>query len=239
MLTLLLAVIIGLILAFTAHWIYPSIILSIILFFAGFIACNVIVGRQIMKKLTAIFNSSEKDLKLGKTDIAIEKIKKGFAYSKWQLMVSTQINSQIGMILYASKHFDEALPYLKKSMKRNWMAMAMLSAYYYRQKNYEEAVKIITISSKTNPKDSFTQCLCAYMLSETGHADEAIKVLIKANKKLPTDERIENALGALRNHKKIKIQAYGALWLQLHLAKTPDGVKQYQTLIGRQKIKRR
>ena len=41
------------------------------------------------------------------------------------------------------------------------------------------------------------------------------------------------------NKKKIKMQAYNTLWLQLHLAKMPEGVKQYQTLIGRQKITRR
>ena len=36
-----------------------------------------------------------------------------------------------------------------------------------------------------------------------------------------------------------KMQAYNTLWLQLHLAKMPEGIKQYQTLIGRQKITRR
>ena len=64
-------------------------------------------------------------------------------------------------------------------------------------------------------------------------------VLAKAMKKLPSDERLQNASDALKNRKKIKMQAYNTLWLQLHLAKMPEGIKQYQTLIGRQKITRR
>ena len=72
-----------------------------------------------------------------------------------------------------------------------------------------------------------------------GDVDGAINVLAKAMKKLPSDERLQNASDALKNKKKIKMQAYNTLWLQLHLAKMPEGVKQYQTLIGRQKMTRR
>ena len=166
-------------------------------------------------------------------------MKAGYKYAKWQFLVKQQIDSQIGIILYANKRFDEALPYLKNSLKANWMSMSMLAAYYYKQKDYANMKAVMEKSSKANKKDSFTQCLYAYFLSETGDVDGAIAVLAKAMKKLPSDERLQNASDALKNRKKIKMQAYGTLWLQLHLAKMPDGIKQYQTLIGRQKITRR
>lgn len=239
MFTLLLALCVGTVFAFIGYAIYPSYVLASIMSVAAFVTFNIIMSRYFMKKLTEVFNSCEKDLKTGRTDAAIEKMKKGYAYANWQFMVKQQIDSQIGVILYVNKRFDESLPYLEKTNKRNWMAMSVLAAYYFKHKNYEKVKKIMADSAKANKKDSFTQALNAYFLSEMGLQDEAIAALVKANKKMPTDERIENALEALKNNKKIKMQNYGALWMQLHLMKSPDGVKQYQTLIGRQKIKRR
>ncbi len=239
MFTLLLALCVGALFGFIGYQIYPSYVLAALMFAAALIVFNVIMSRRFMKKLTDIFNSCEKDLKSGRTDAAIEKMKKGYAFSKWQFMVKQQIDSQIGIILYANKRFEEALPYLKNTMKRNWMGMSMLAAYYFRQKDYAKVKKIMADAAKASPKDSFTQVLNAYFLSETGDQDAAIAALVKANKKMPTDERVENALEALKNNKKIKMQSYGALWMQLHIMKSPDGVKQYQTLIGRQKMRRR
>ncbi len=239
MLTLLLGLLVGVITGYLGFLIYPSYILSSLTFIAGVLVFNFLVGRYFMNKLTAVFNSTEKDIKSGKADAAIEKMKTGYKYAKWQFLVKQQIDSQIGIILYANKRFDEALPYLKRSLKGNYMAMSMLAAYYYKQKDYDNMKAVMEKSSKANKKDSFTQCLYAYFLSETGDVDGAIAVLTKAIKKIPSDERLQNASDALKNRKKIKMQAYGTLWLQLHLAKMPDGVKQYQTLIGRQKITRR
>lgn len=239
MLTLLLGLLVGVITGYLGFLIYPSYILSSLTFIAGVLVFNFLVGRYFMNKLTAVFNSTEKDIKSGKADVAIEKMKTGYKYAKWQFLVKQQIDSQIGIILYANKRFDEALPYLKRSLKGNYMAMSMLAAYYYKQKDYDNMKAVMEKSSKANKKDSFTQCLYAYFLSETGDVDGAIAVLTKAIKKIPSDERLQNASDALKNRKKIKMQAYGTLWLQLHLAKMPDGVKQYQTLIGRQKITRR
>ncbi len=239
MLTLILGLCIATTFGFIGYLIYPSYILSTILFAISLIIFNVFMSRYFMKKLTDIFSSCEKDLKSGRTDIAIEKMKKGYAFSKWQFLVKQQIDSQIGVILYANKRFDEALPYLEKTPKSNFMAMSMLAAHYFRHKDFEKVKKVMATSAKANKKDSFTQVLNGYFLSEMGFQDEAIAALTKANKKLPTDERIENALDSVRNNKKIKMQGYGALWMQLHLMKMQEGVKQYQTLIGRQKIKRR
>lgn len=239
MYTLLLGIVAGAVLGFLGYLVYPSFLLAALCFTAGLVGFNFFMGRRFMNKLTAVFNSCERDIKAGKPDIAIEKMKQGYAYAKWQFMVKEQIDSQIGIILYANKRFEEAFPYLKSSLKSNWMAMSMLAAYYYRQKNYTDMKAVMEKSAKANKKDSFTQCLNAYFLAETGDVDAAIAALVNAQKKLPSDEKLESALDALRNKKKIKMQSYGALWMQLHLAKSPDGVKQYQTLIGRQKIKRR
>ena len=136
MYTLLLGLLVGIITGYLGFLIYPSYVLAGLTFVAGVLVFNFFMGRYFMKKITEVFNSTEKDIKAGKADIAIEKIKTGYKYSKWQFLVREQIDSQIGIILYANKRFDEALPYLKKSLKSNWMAMSMLAAYYYKQKDY-------------------------------------------------------------------------------------------------------
>ncbi len=239
MLTLLLAFVVGSIGAYVGYVIYPSYILASIMFILSMIAFNFFMSRHFLKQLTNIFSSCEKDIQAGKVDVAIEKLKKGYIYAKWQFMVTKQIDSQIGILLYAHKRFDEALPYLKSTPKANYMAMSMLAGYHYKQKNFDEVERVMANAVKGAPKDGFTQVLNAYFLSEFGKKDKAIEALVAASKKLPNDERIENALDALKNNKKIKIQNYGMQWAQLHLSKMPEGGKMYQTFIPRQKLKRR
>lgn len=240
MYTLILGLLTGVLAALFSYYIvYESIVLASIVFVLVVVAFNFFTGRYFMGKITEIFNSTEKDIRNGKFEIAIEKIKTAYKYKNWQFLVKQQIDSQIGVILYANKKFQEALPYLVVSSPKNYMAMSMLAAYYYKQKEYDKVYDTMARASKANKKDCFTQVLYAYFLSETGKVDEALIVLSKAEKKITSDERLQLAADALRNRKKIKMQAFGPLWLQLHLMKTPDGVKQYQTLIGRQKITRR
>ena len=240
MYTLILGLIAGILGALFSYYIvYESIVLASIVFVLIVLAFNFFAGRYFTGKITDIFNSTEKDIKVGKYENAIEKIKGAYKYKNWQFLVKQQIDSQIGVILYSNKKFQEALPYLEKSPAKNYMAMSMLAAYYYKLKDYKKVYEIMDKTSKSNKKDCFTQVLYAYFLSETGKVDDAIAVLSKAEKKLSGDERLQLASDALKNKKKIKMQSFGVLWLQLHLTKTPDGVKQYQTLIGRQKITRR
>jgi len=239
MLNLLVSVVAAIALSGLVYFITPSYLLSSIVAVITIIGINILMGRVILKRLTAIFNSCEKEIRSGKIDLAIEKMKQGYRYSKWQFMIKSQIDSQIGIILYATKRFNEAMPYLKKPMKRNTMAMSMLATQYYRNKDYDNMKKIVNDLVSVNKKDSFSQSLGAYLYSEIGNRDKAIDILNNALKKMPMDEKIEHNLDSLKNNKKLKMQTYGSLWMQLHLAKTPDGVKQYQTLIGRQKITRR
>lgn len=245
MFTLIIAILLGVAGGFLSWGIYPGWSNSIdpLLFaltvVAVVIAFNFFMGRHFMKKLTDIFNLAEKDIKAGKYDQAIEKMKRGYKYNNWQFLVKNQIDGQIGAILYANKKFEESLPYLKNAIAKNWMAQSMLAAYYFKQKDYDSMKKVLIKATASNKKDSFIQVLNGYLLAEIGEVDNAIAALTKAQKKLKDDERLQAAVDALRNKRKIKMQAYGAIWMQLHLSKMPDGVKQYQTLITRQKIKRR
>jgi hypothetical protein len=92
---------------------------------------------------------------------------------------------------------------------------------------------------KASGKEGFLYSFYAWLLSGNGQDDKAIEVLNKGMKKCPLDEKLEANLEALKNGKKIKMERYGNVWLQLHLAKMPEGAKPYQQFLANQRIKRR
>jgi len=82
------------------------------------IVINFFTGKYFLKKLTELFKLVEKDIKSDRAEKAIERLMEGYKYAKWQFFIKEQINAQIGMILYAKKRFDEALPYLKSAFQK-------------------------------------------------------------------------------------------------------------------------
>src|SRR6056297_1407649 len=119
------------------------------------VGLNFLLGRKFMKSLTELFQSVEKDLRNDKPERAIEKLKAGYKFGKWQFFVKEQINAQIGIILYARKKFDEARPYLESAFSKNWMAMAMLAALYYRDKKHDKVRKTMEKGIAAAKKEGF------------------------------------------------------------------------------------
>jgi tetratricopeptide (TPR) repeat protein len=216
-----------------------SFVLSIFLGMIIVLAINFFLGKYFLKKLTELFKLVEKDIKSDKPEKAIERLKDGYKYSKWQFFVKEQINSQIGIILYSKKRFEEALPYLQSGFQKNWLSMAMLATYYYKEKQYDNMKNIMEKAIKNSPKEGFLYTLYAYYLQSINETDKALEVLTQGNKKVPLDEKLEASLEAIKNNKKIKIQNYGNLWLQLNIEKIPQGAKPYHMHLMNQKIRRR
>lgn len=222
---------------FTSYSYALAIILAIIVV----IALNFFIGKHFLNKLTAIFQSVEKDLKNDRPDVAISKLTEGYSIANWQLFVKEQINSQIGIIHYSRKRFDEAAPYLEKPFSKNWMAMSMKATLAFKEGNIDKVQTVMEKAVKGSPKESFIYSLFAYFMLESDRKDKAIDVLQKGHSKIPLDDRLESHLSSVQNGKKIKMQGYGALWIQLHIGKGPQGAgaKPYQALLQNQRIKRR
>jgi tetratricopeptide (TPR) repeat protein len=216
-----------------------SILLSSVTGVLVVIGINFFSGKLVMKKMSALMLDVEKDLKSERYDMAVDKLTGAYRFAKWQIFVKKQLNANIGSIRYMQKKFDEAFPYLKDSFIKSWMSMSMLAAYYYRKQNYKETFKVMEKVISANSKEAFPYSLYAWFLTERGEVDKAIKILTRAVAKVPLDERLSSELEAVKNRKKLKIQNYGALWLQLHLGKSPDGVRQYQIFAANQRVKRR
>lgn len=222
---------------FTSYSYALAIILAVIIV----IALNFLIGKHFLNKLTAIFQSVEKDLKSERADAAIAKLNDGYSIANWQLFVKEQINSQIGIIHYSRKRFEEAAPFLEKPFSKNWMAMCMKATLAFKEGNIDKVLTVMDKCIKGSPKEPFVYSLYAYFMLESDKKDKAVEVLQKGHSKIPLDDRLESHLSAVQNGKKIKMQGYGAMWLQLHIGKGPQGAgaKPYQALLQNQRIKRR
>ncbi len=239
MYTLLIDVLVALLLSYATWFFSGSILLAALVAVFVVVGINVLVGRFFLKRMTAVMNAVEKDLKAERIEAALDKLKIAYKFANWQFLAKKNIDSQIGSILYIRKRFDEALPYLKNSFIKNWSAMGMLASYYYRNKDYDKAFSTMEKTVASNKKEGFVYSLYAYFLTEQGQTDKAIALLTKGVAKLPLDERLAGELDSVRNRKKVKIQSYGPLWMQMHLGKAQDGARPYQALLANQRIKRR
>lgn len=193
---------------------------------AAMMGANYLLGRRINKAITQLMEQVSQDLKGGKMDRAIRTLEGGLKYGRYQFFVTSQFRSQIGVIHYIKKDFNAAFPYLKKSFIRNWVGQGMLAVHYMRKKDKENMVKTFNRALRYNPKESLLWNLYAYCLLRMGSRDEAIEALVKALKKLPGDEKLQNNLINLQNNKKMKMKNYGELWLQFHLEKIPGAIGQ-------------
>ncbi|MGE4318898.1 MAG: tetratricopeptide repeat protein [Deferribacterales bacterium] len=219
----------------TYHWFWPLFLMVV-----GILGLNFLVGRKFLAKLTALFKSVEKDLGAGRTDKAIEKLKEGYPYAKWQFFVKEQIDAQIGIILYTNQKFEEAAPYLMNGFNKNWMSMAMLAALHFKNNDAASCYKIMDKAIKGSPKQGFLYSLYAYFLMEKGDTDKAVVILSKGADKNPMDDKLQSAMESVKNGKKLKMQNYGNLWLQMHLgAKLPQGGRPYQQFLMNQRMGKR
>ena len=240
MYTLLISVAISTAVSVALYFLTYSIFWPLFLMVVGILAINYFLGRKFLKKLTDLFKTVEKDLTAGRTDKAIEKLKEGYPYAKWQFYVKEQIDAQIGIILYTNQKFEEAAPYLSGGFTKNWMSMAMLAALNYRNGDAETCFKVMEKGIKGSPKQGFLYTLYAWFLMEKGNNDKAIEILTKGASKNPMDERLQSAMESVKNGKKLKMQNYGNLWLQMHLgAKIPQGGKPYQQFLMNQRMGKR
>lgn len=206
--------------AINAGYIWSTIFAAAI-----FMALNFILSKRIMNKVTVIMESAGKVLQTGKFDIAIKGMEEALQYSKWMLMIESQIRSQIGTVQFLKKDFNAALPNLQKSVAKNWVAIGMLGVIYMRKKENEKMIKAFEKGVKSSSSEALIWNLYAYCLSKVGERDKAIAVLNRAVKKVTGDERTASNLKALQNNAKMKMKSFGEMWYQFHLETVPMSMR--------------
>ena len=174
-----------------------------------------------------------------KIEHAVEILKQGFEYEKWQVGASVSLNAQIGMILFSQYIFTqkgkkgrvgEAIPYLENSMVsgapaklvqglwHSWVRLAV--CYFMIEQNFDKAVDTMEKIVKAASKEGFIWALYAWFYVKTNKNDQAIDILVRGLEKTSSDQKLTELLDALRNGKGLKMGAvYGNHWWSLGLEK--------------------
>jgi len=216
-----------------------NIWISILISLAVFAGIYILLFRYAMKKLSGLMETAQRDIQAGRTEKAIKTLQSGFKYSRWQFYISSQINAQIGTILYLKRDFTEAFEYLQKGFVRHWMAMGMLAICYMKRNKPGKMIETFDKALTVTKKEPLLWNLYAFCLEKVGEKEKAISVMEKGLKKI-SDERLQANLEALKEGRKMKMKAYGDMWYQFHLEKPGALIKQQTKAIqGRRKIVRR
>ena len=241
------AVIVGVPMLFgagNAKWsVLPGILLGVLAF--------VWVNRRVAKRVEAVTGAADREMaglqqvaqRGGGSgsqaamekhfDRAVDILKRGFMFEKWQIGVTTMLNARIGMLLYMrwmllkKGGLAEAIPYLEKSRVKGtkgkllgalWPAWAMLAVAYYKGKrDLDSAIAVLEDTVAVTKKESLLWSLYAWILWKEKRKDAAINVLARAKDILPDDKRVAENLKALQNGKKMRMKDYGEQWYQFGL----------------------
>ncbi len=196
------------------YGIFPGVIVTVVVF--GLLA------RRVLKQVEAIMASAQPELQNRNIPAAVEIIKEAYPLGKWQFLLRSQIDGQIGTIWYAAQKFDKAEHFLRRSFKKNWVARAMLGTLLYKRKDYDEMTEVFEEAVQANKKQALLWNLYAYCLWKIKKREEAIAVLNRAMSHLENDEKTERNLKALQNDKKMKMRGWNMQWYQFHLDKPPQ-----------------
>ncbi|MBI4512162.1 MAG: tetratricopeptide repeat protein [Deltaproteobacteria bacterium] len=186
------------------------------------IAGHVLLGRRISRRVDAVMREIEKHVMAGRVDRGIALLESLRPLGRWQFLLGAVIDSQVGVLRYAHKQDPEgARPYLERALVKHPLAQAMLGAYHYRRKQYDDVVRVLERATKKNKKTSLLWSMYAWCEWKQGRRQKAIEILVRARRHLPNDAQVQRNLLALSNSEKMKMKAYGAEWWVLGLEKPP------------------
>lgn len=181
-----------------------------------------LLARRSMKQLEAVLKVAEKELLANRIDRAMQIIESGRALGRWQFMVNSQIDAQLGMIHYIRDDAKKAQPYLERAFTRLWITSAMLGAIYFKKKDVDAMRKTFDKTVAVGKKQGLAWSVYAWCEWKMGNTDRAIEILGRGRKVLgESDERLTSNLLALQNDKKMKMKSYGEQWYQFRLEKMP------------------
>jgi tetratricopeptide (TPR) repeat protein len=193
--------------------------------FPGLIAAMVayvLLARRIMKKLEVLFESTQHDVQAHRIDKAVKSLEAGFVLAPWQFLIAAQLHSNIGILLYLKQDLEAALPHLRKSFGKMWIARAMLAAALYRKKDVAGALGVFEAAVGSNKKEGVLWAAYAWVLEKEGRHEDALAVLGRGVQQLPKDEKLKAVQVTLQNGKKLKLgKVYEENWFQLYLEAPP------------------
>jgi len=207
----------GVILGLITGYYQWGIVAGIVTFFA----LNYILSKRIMNKVEILMAQVTKDLQAQRFEKAIKTLKDGYKLGDWQFFIKQQLQSQIGTIYFLMKDDTNAFEYLQNGFTKHWVGMGMLAVMHMKRKQKEPMVQTFEKAVKATPKESLLWSLYAYCVLKEGDRDKALEIISRGLTKLPDDEKLKANQTAVANKDRMKMRAYGEMWTQFYLEKTP------------------
>jgi predicted Zn-dependent protease len=181
------------------------------------LAMFIYLGRRVQGQLEKIFNQAAELMKKQQFDKAIEVMKEGYRFNRWQFLVKGSIDGQIGVVQYLRKKNDEAEPLLRSASMQHYIAKAMLAILVWKRGDKKQAKEIFGAALKAGKKESLLYGVYAYVLNEMKEREKAVAVLNDGLKVCKDDERLLVNRNNLQNNKPMKMKVYGEQWYQFML----------------------
>jgi len=205
------------------HWAFGLLIGLVV----GLLAL-ILLSRKVMKKLEPKFTTAQKQAQAKQFKLAIATLEELLPYAPWQIMLKSQINSQIGVFHYADKNETKAMEFLSQGSVRTPDAQMILASIHYRRNELEKVKSVMDLTLRFNKKQILLYHAYAYMLQKKGFNDEAIEVLQRAIKIDAENDTNKDNLMRLQNNKKMNMKPFGMNWYTLQLEKPPLSMMQDQ-----------
>ncbi len=198
-----------------------------------------LLARFVMKKISGLMETAQRDLQAQRWDKAIKVLESGMRYAPWQFYIKAQLKAQIGTILFLKRDFAEAFEYLQQGFVRHWMAMGMLAVCYMKRNKSAKMIETFEKATTATKKEPLLWALYAYCLDKIGERSKAIDALQRGLKRTKDEDRLQENLDLLKEGKRMKMKDFGDLWFQFHLESPGTIIKQQTKAIqGRRKIVR-
>jgi len=175
------------------------------------------LGRRVQARLEKVFTRATEVLKKQQFDQAIETMREGYRYGRWQFLVKGSIDGQIGVVQYLRKKNAEAEPLLRSASYQHYIAKAMLGILQWRRGEKKQAKTTFELALKSGKKESLLYAVYAYLLNEMKEKDKAVEALNKGLKVCKDDERLLVNRNNLQNNRPMKMKVYGDQWYQFML----------------------
>lgn len=205
------------------HWAF-AIVLGIVVALISLVVCT----RRIMKAIRPLFEQAQRQAQARQFKLAIKTLEGVGAYAKWQFLLASQVQSQIGVFLYADRQEDAALEHLVKGSPRSAESQLVLASIHFRKGDLDKVKTVMDVTIRFNKKQMMLYNAYAFMLNQKGSKEEAIGVLSKGLKVDGDNDPTRDNLVKLQNNKKMNMKPFGMNWYSLQLEKPPLSMMQDQ-----------
>ena len=211
------ALLVAVVLTLTPLTVWQALLPALLVWGGGFF----LLARRTNKQVEALFLKSVKELESARPELAIATLKSAYVFEKWQFLIRSQVDAQIGSILFMQKKFDDAEPYLARAFIRHWVAQGMLACCHFRRHKLDDARRVLEKAVAASPKEPLLWGLYAFLLDKANKKDEALKVLQRGVEATRGNNKVKDNLLHLQNHRKLDMSVFGDMWFQFHQEAPP------------------